>query len=59
MSIVSVSGKCEVNVGLYRCIPTKWPVIEKHFETLRIKCDVRKLTGNLVRIISIIYTNQL
>ena len=59
MSIVSVSGKCEVNIGLYRCIPAKWSVIEEHFETLRIKCDFRKLTGNLERIISIIYANQL
>ena len=31
-------------------------MIEKHFETLRIKCDVREFATNLMNIIGIIYT---
>ena len=34
-------------------------MVEKDFETLRINCDIREFTANLMNIIGIIYTDQL
>ena len=59
LTIVGMPGKCQIDTGFYRRIPSQWSVIEKHFESLRIKCDVREFATNLMNIIGIIYTDQL